>query len=258
MKYKRPFIPTAESILPDYMRKDSDDSSKTYEEIVRTYGAVSYGETDTYSPLIRPKNQNGFVYRGGDDDLTLGEAMKKGLAPNGMRPTWSPEARKRYEVCIEPEIKRYKKTVDKINTDAESGFIIDTGIYLSAIVGVPILTEVINGVKGDKVVRTRWRWETSFSKRGFGADRVTFWVTVIIASTSYFVVRRETMRKEAVAFAEATDNLLEKTTECREKNPYDVWVQLTPAELRPNMFLESFRPTRPHQGILYPITKPER
>ncbi len=139
MKRNRLFISTsanninADSALPDFMQTNAEDSdsSKTWREVVAIHGAAHQGETNAFFPLIRPKAQNGFVNRGGDDDLTLGEAMKKGLAPQGMKPTWSPEARKRYAgikkfSSIMPKLARSKGAGDTLDYRACFGI----GLYL--------------------------------------------------------------------------------------------------------------------------------
>lgn len=246
MKHNRLFIPNADSALPEFLQKTSDDadSSQTWSEIASVHGAVNYGETNAFRPLIRPKAQNGFVYRG-DDDLTMEEAMKKGLAPKGMRPAWSPEARKRYEACIEPDIKKYKKEVDKINRRSEEDLKQHKwDFYSTALLGG--LPGLFSAAKSDVPIEFKVRTETP-PKRFLGnANRVIFWGTFSWATYGFVTVRATALRREAEDFTQATESFFEKVSECRAKNPYNMWVQLPPGESQIKEFLDSIKrsPTR--------------
>ncbi len=257
MSRNRHFVPTAGSSLPNHIRKDSDDSSKTYQEIVGTYGFPNQGEADVFLPLVKPKPQPTPIYRG-DDNLTLGEAMKKGVVPQGMRPTWSPEARKKYRECIEPDVTKYEKAVDKINRRAEDTLNGQKRAFYANTLNIGTGAEILKAASSDAPFRIKWSISTTAKSGIYTGTRVVFWGVFGLYTYNFFVDREVSTRAEAEDFVEATENFLEKVNECREKNPYDVWTQLTSTELRPNMFLESFRPTRPHYGILYPITNPER
>lgn len=249
MKRSRHSIPTsanninAESALPGFMQTSAGDSdvSLTWREVVAVHGVSQESESGVFFPRVRIKAQNGFVARGGDDDLTIEEAMKKGIAPPGMRPTWSPEARKRYEACIAPDIEIYKKAVDKINKNAQDVYREHKKDYYGQSLGLGSIPLLFDAAGKDTPINYKLRQETLSQKLSRNKNRIMFWLNFGAATYFYIDKRFVASRKEADEFSEATETFFKRVTECREKHPYDMWVQLSPSDSQIKEFLDAIK-----------------
>lgn len=177
--------------------------------------------------------------------------MKKGIVPKGMKLAWSPERRKRYEACIEPDLKKYKKAVDKINNRAEEDFYLQKRDYIRTSLGFGALSGLFGAAVSDAPIGFKFRTETP-PKRFLGrANRVMFWATFSWSTYDFVNTRTITRRREAEEFTEATESFYEKVNECRAKNPYDMLIQATPGELQTKEFLHSL--THPPQSPKFPF-----
>jgi hypothetical protein len=189
------------------------------------------------------------------NDMPVGEAIEKGISPQGMIATWSEERRKEYELCVEPHIKTYKFAIDKINREAEKNYEIHTNNYLISVFGAAGLAEVVNAFKGDKAVRARWNWK-SLKGTGIGVARVTFWITFSTASITYIMTRRTFLKYEALDFISQTNYFFERLNECRKKYPYDAWRETTESERKNEDYFKKLVFTN---TIIHPVnTRPTK
>lgn len=211
-------------------------------------------EFHTFHPLVKANSNASQPLRNNDDDkLTLGDALKKGIAPKGMKPAWSPQARAKYETCIKPEIEKYKKTVEKINTVAQENFEGETKDYLAGVIGFGALSELVKGVGNGSPITTKIQWFTPEPKYRMAPNRIFFYFQLGVNSWLYVSKRQITKKRDLEAFVDATNASMEKVNDCREKNPYDMWVQSTPNELKAIEFFESLRPKRQNLWLKLPF-----
>lgn len=175
--------------------------------------------------------------------------MKKGLAPKGMRPAWSPAARAKYVECVSPTIEEYKVAVDKVNRKAEEDFQNHRRDYLVQTFSLGLLSGLFTAASSDVPIAFQARTETP-PKRFLGnANRVMFWVTFIMASYVFIDKRVIALRRDVEDFTQSTHTFFDRVKKCRENNPYDMWVQFTPEDLKAKEFLDLIK-LNPNNGKL--------
>lgn len=249
----------------------SFDDDEEYYNFFRDYFTAKNQEVNPplVSPAAKPPKKRTYPYPDVSEiikpvssvdmakinDMPVGEAIEKGIAPRGMIATWSEQRRKEYELCAEPHITTYKFAVDKINREAEKNYETHTNNYIISVFGAAGLAEIVNAFKGDKAVRARWSWK-NLKGVGIGTARVTFWITFSTATITYVMTRRTFLKYEALDFISQTNYFFDRLNECREKYPYDTWREMTESERETE---EYFRKLVFTNTIIHPVnTRPTK